>query len=50
MKIWQRRWWDLHPRMGVLQTLALATSPQRHIFVRDRPYLYFFAMLWPYEI
>ena len=32
------------------QTTALVTWLPGHIFARDRPYLYFFAMLWPYEI
>ena len=31
IKFWRRRW-DLHPRMGVLQTPALATSPRRRYF------------------
>lgn len=33
---WRRRRRDLHPRMGVLQTPVLATSPRRQKFGRDR--------------
>ncbi len=39
-----RRWWELHPRITVLQTVAFSISPHRHTYSDINSWIIFFIL------